>query len=519
MTVQSHPVTPGSGTDDAGLPQPSCDFPCTGPSAGCAADGPVHMSAQEFRRRGYEVVDWITDYWQTLPARPVVPTVVPGGTAERLPLHAPEEGEDFAALMRDVDELIAPGLAHWQHPGFLGFFPMTTSGPAVLAQMLTAGLNAQAMTWATGPAATELELRVMSWLARLMDLPETLTGGGIIQDTASSAALVAVTAALWRKAGDQWREHGSGPGYTVYTSTEANCSVGKAVRLAGLGDTALRLIPVDPFTRAMRTDALRDTIEADLAAGLTPVAVVATVGTTSTTGVDPLPAIGRLCRERDLWLHVDGAYAGVAAVCPELRWINQGLHFADSYSVNTHKWLLTGFESSPMWFADPTHVNQAMTTAAAGYLREALNDQHTIPDYRDWQIPLGHPFRALKLWFTLRWYGAQGLRAHLRQGIHHAQMFAELVRTDPRFEICAPHPFGLVTFRLHPDNFVNMRLLETVNADGDLYLTSTDIDGRSALRLAAGGTHTTGDHITHAWNRIRTAADTILNTPASSPIA
>ncbi|MFJ3584660.1 pyridoxal-dependent decarboxylase [Streptomyces sp. NPDC090127] len=467
--------------------------------------GARHMSADEFRHWGHLAVDWIAAYWEGLPDRPVTPPVTPGQIADRLPPQAPATGEEFESLLEDFDRLIVPGLAHWQHPGFLGFFPMTTSGPAVLAQMLTAGLNTQGMTWATSPAATELEQRVMDWLADLMGLPDRFGGGGVIQDTASSAMVVALAAALWRRAGDRWRDHGSGSRYTVYTSTEANCSALKAARLCGLGDLQLRHLDVDPHTRALRPDGLRRAIEADLSAGLVPVAVIATIGTTSTTAIDPLPAIGDICRDHDLWLHVDGAYAGVAAICREMRWINSGLEHADSYSVNTHKWLLTGFECSPMWFADPTVVTQALNTAPS-YLRDVTDDARKAPDYRDWQVPLGHPFRALKLWFTLRWYGAEGLRAHLRQGIEHARLFAEMVRGDERFEVAAPHPFGLVCFRLRADDAANALLLRRLNATGDLFLSSTEVAGRFTLRLAAGGTATTEDHIRHAWDRIRTEA-------------
>ncbi|MGW0391584.1 pyridoxal phosphate-dependent decarboxylase family protein [Streptomyces sp. NPDC003042] len=468
--------------------------------------GPGHMPIEEFRRWGHAVVDWIAEYWEDLPGRPVTPPVSPGEIAARLPVRAPEKGEDFAALLEDLDTLIVPGMAHWQHPDFLGFFPMTTSGPAVLAQMLTAGLNAQGMTWATNPAATELEHRVMDWLAGLMALPDRFVRGGVIQDTASSAVLVALAAALWRRAGDGWRDHGSGSGYTVYTSTEANCCVHKAVRLAGLGDLQLRRVPVASDTQSLRADLLREAVEADLAAGLTPVAVIATIGTTSTTAIDPLPAIAAVCRDHDLWLHVDGAYAGVAAICPELRWINDGLEHADSYSVNAHKWLLTGFECSPMWFADPAAVTQAMSTTQS-YLREVTGDARDAPDYRDWQIPLGRPFRALRLWFTLRWYGADGLRAHVRHGIELAQAFAAMVRSDDRFEIVAPGPFGLVCFRLRADDPTNARLLERLNAGGDILLSSTDVNGHYTLRMAAGGTATTLGHITRAWTRIRAEAD------------
>lgn len=459
---------------------------------------PRHLSAEEFRRHGYAVVDWLARYWTDLDQRPVTPDVTPGQVAASLPARAPERGEPFEDLLADVDRLIAPGLAHWQHPLFLGHFPMTNSGPSVLGELLTAGLNPQAMLWSTNPALTELEGVVCDWLADLLGLPATFRGNGVLHDTASVGVLVALTAALWRRGRDAWRRRGTTRRFTAYTSTEGNCSIAKAVRVTGLGEDRLRLVDVDQRTLAMRSDHLRALIEADLAAGLVPVMVAATVGTTSTTAVDPLAEIGELCREHGIWLHVDAAYAGVAAICPELRWIHHGVDLADSYCVNPHKWLLTGLDCGAMWVTDQQSLTAAMTTTPA-YLPAT---HPAAVDLRDRQIPLGHRSRALKMWFVLRWYGAEKLRAHIRHGIDLARHFAAHVRADDRFEVVAPHPFSLVCFRLRTDDTTNAELLRRLNTSGELLLSHTDVHGRHTLRLATGGPATTPAHLDAVWRRI-----------------
>jgi aromatic-L-amino-acid decarboxylase len=467
------------------------------------------MSAEEFRHHGYAVVDWLARYWTDLDQRPVTPDVAPGQVTASLPAQAPEHGEPFEDLLADVDRLIAPGLAHWQHPLFLGHFPMTNSGPSVLGELLTAGLNPQAMLWSANPALTELEGVVCDWLADLLGLPASFRGNGVLQDTASAGVLVALTAALWRRGGEDWRRHGAGTRYAVYTSTEGNCSIAKAVRVAGLGEDRLRLVDVDHHALAMRVDHLRALVEADIAAGNVPVMVAATVGTTSTTAVDPLAEIGELCREHGIWLHVDAAYAGVAAVCPEMRWIHHGVELADSYCVNPHKWLLTGLDCGAMWVTDQRALTAAMTTAPA-YLSGSTAIHPAAVDLRDRQIPLGHRSRALKLWFVLRWYGAEGLRAHIRHGIALAQSFVEKVRADHRFEIVAPHPFGLVCFRLHADDAANAELLRRLTTSGELHLSHTDVHGRHTLRLAVGGTATTSAHLDLVWRKITDIAADLL---------
>jgi aromatic-L-amino-acid decarboxylase len=323
----------------------------------------------------------------------------------------------------------------------------------------------------------------------------------VIQDSASSATLVATLAALHRASGGAWR--GSGVGgrrYTVYTSTQGHSSIEKAARIAGLGDGAVRLIEVDEGY-AMRPAALRDAIAADVAAGAVPALVVGTVGTTSTTAVDPLDAIGAICREYGVWLHVDAAYAGSAAICPELRWVHSGLEYADSYCFDPHKWLLTGFDCDAFWVADRAGLVEALNVLPE-FLRNAATESGAVIDYRDWQVPLGRRFRALKLWFVLRWYGAEGLRAHIRGCVELADRFASWVAADERFELVAPHPFALVCFRLRGPDGPNEELLRRINATGQAYLTHTRVGGRYVLRLAIGSPWTEERHVAAVWQLV-----------------
>jgi len=471
------------------------------------------MSADEFRRHGHDLVDWVADYWESLPDRPVRPAEPPGAVAARLPAAPPEDGDGFAGLVDDLDRVVLPGMTHWQHPGFFAYFPANTSGPSVLGDLVAAGLGVQGMLWATGPACTEVETVMLDWLASLLDLParfrSTSSGGGVIQDSASSAALVATLAGLHRAGGGQWRTSGLTGRFTAYTSTQGHSSIEKAARIAGLGDAGVRLVEVDPATLAMRPSALRAALAADVAAGARPAVVVATIGTTSTTAVDPLPEIGEICRDFGVWLHVDAAYAGAAAVCPELRWSHAGLEHADSYCFDPHKWLLTGFDCDAFWVADREALVSALTVMPE-YLRNVATESGAVIDYRDWGVPLGRRFRALKLWFVLRWYGAAGLRAHIRSGVALAQHLASLVAADDRFEIVAPHPFSLVCFRLRAGDAASESLLARVNAMGRFYLTHTRVGGAYVLRVAVGSPQTTRDHVDDLWSLLSTTATEVL---------
>lgn len=471
-------------------------------------DGPRHMTPEEFRRHGYATVDWVVSYLERLEAFPVRSRVAPGAVRAGLPATAPEHGEPFDAILADVERLILPGITHWQSPNFFAYFSANASPPAMLAELVAAGLGVQGMLWATSPACTELETHVLDWLADALGLPDAFTsrgpGGGVIQDTASSATLCALLAARDRVTDGAATERGVPAGLTAYASSQAHSSVEKAVGIAGLGRTHLRLVDVDA-TFAMRPEALNEAIRTDRAAGRTPCFVAATVGTTSSTALDPVRAIAEVCRRHGVWLHVDAALAGNAALCPEFRHLLDGLELADSYCVNPHKWMLTNFDCDAFYVADRTALLRALSILPE-YLRNQATDAGAVLDYRDWQIPLGRRFRALKLWFVMRSYGLEGLRRHIRHHVDLAQRFAEWVRADPRFEIMAPVPLTLVCFRLRGDDGRNERLLASLNDTGAVYLTHTRLDGRFVLRLAVGATFTTARHVEAAWRRIQACA-------------
>ncbi|HJQ42378.1 MAG TPA: pyridoxal-dependent decarboxylase, partial [Jatrophihabitantaceae bacterium] len=462
-----------------------------------------HMTPDEFRRYGREVIDWIADYWERIESFPVLSQVDPGSVRAGLPAHPPDHGERFEDVLADVDELILPGVTHWQHPSFFAYFPGNTSGPAILGDLLSGGLGVQGMLWATSPAATELETHVLDWLAELLGLPERFRsdgpGGGVIQHSASDAALVALLAALHRASGGRTEREGvAAARYTAYTSAQTHSSVEKACRVAGLGADALRKIDVDPTTLAARPEHLRELIAKDIADGCTPAFVVASVGATGTGAVDPTAELAAIAHEHGAWLHVDAAWAGVAAVAPEFRWLQSGVENADSYCTNPHKWLLTTFDCDAFWVADRGALVGALSILPE-YLRNAATESGAVIDYRDWHVPLGRRFRALKLWAVIRWYGAEGLRAHIRTHVALAQEFASWVTADERFEIVAPHPLSLVTFRLRSGDDDTRALMERVNASGALYLTHTLVNGNVALRMAIGSPLTERRHLEAAW--------------------
>jgi aromatic-L-amino-acid decarboxylase len=467
------------------------------------------MTPDEFRRHGHAVVDWVASYLERLETFPVRSAAAPGALRSVLPARAPEAGETFETILRDLDRLILPGITHWQSPNFFAYFPANTSPPAILGELVSAGLGVQGMLWATSPACTELETHVLDWLADALGLPEQFTsrgpGGGVIQDTASSATLCALLAARERVTNGTATREGSPPGLTAYASEHAHSSVEKAVGIVGLGRRHLRLVETDDAF-ALRPDALETAIVADRAAGRVPCFVTATVGTTSSTAVDPVRATAEVCRKHGVWLHVDAALAGNAAICPEFRWLHGGLEGADSYCVNPHKWLLTNFDCDCFYVADRAALLRALSILPE-YLRDQASVSGAVIDYRDWQIPLGRRFRALKLWFVLRWYGLEGLRAHIRHHVQLAARFVEWVRADARFEVVASVPLNLVCFRLRGSDGANERLLERVNATGALYLTHTKLAGRYTLRLAVGGTYTQERHVAAAWQRIRELAE------------
>ena len=461
------------------------------------------MTPEEFRQYGRQVIDWIADYYERIETFSVLSRVQPGEVRDALPDRPPEHGESFAEVLRDLNHIVLPGITHWQHPSFFAYFPANTSGPAILGDLLASGLGVQGMLWATSPAATELETHMLDWLVDLFGLPQRFRsdgpGGGVIQHSASDAALVALLAALHRASNGRTRQGGvGGDRYAVYTSGQTHSSVEKACRIAGLGADALRKIDVDAATQEARPEHLRRLIAADVAVGITPVLVVASVGTTGTGAIDPVRELAGIAQESGAWVHVDGAWAGVAAVAPELRWLNDGLELVDSYCTNPHKWLLTNFDCGTFWVADRAALVAALSILPE-YLRNAATDSGAVIDYRDWHVPLGRRFRALKLWAVIRWYGADGLRAHIRGHVALAQEFAAWVEADERFELVAPHRLALVTFRLREGDDATRQLMDRANASGELYLTHTIVNGRLAVRMAIGATRTERRHVAAAW--------------------
>lgn len=467
-----------------------------------------HMSAEEFRRRGRELIDFIADYMEGGAERyPVLSRTSPGEVVSMLPREAPERGEPWEEILADVERIIMPGLTHWQHPGFFAYFPCANSYPAILGDLLCTGLMVQGMLWQTSPACTEVETRVLDWLGRAIGLPGKFlhdesagTGGGVIQGTASEAALVAMVAAR-KRAVDRGADAAS---LVAYTSEQAHSSIVKAARIIGLADESVRLIQADDAL-AVRPDLLREAIEQDRRAGLTPFFVCATIGTTSTGAVDPLGPVGEACAESRAWLHVDAAYAGSALVCPEFRWAIEGVERADSFNFNPHKWLLTNFDCSALWVADADTLVAAMSITPE-YLRTKPSEEGSVIDYRDWQVPLGRRFRALKLWFVLRHYGLEGLRAHIRHHVRLASRFEELVRSDERFELCAERRFALVCFRYRGTDEQNRSLMEAINASGDFFLTHTVVPvggpRRLVLRVSVGAPGVREEHVRGLWKAI-----------------
>lgn len=467
-----------------------------------------HMTPEEFRRRGKEVVDWIADYYEKIESLPVVSRAKPGEIRASLPPHAPEDGESFDAMMRDVENLILPGITHWQSPNFFAYFPSNNSFPSILGDLLSSGLGVQGMLWATSPACTELETQVLDWLVEMLGLPESFSsrsaGGGVLQDTASSSSLCALLAARERATNYASNERGCDGRLVAYTSSQAHSSIEKAAKIAGLGRANLRLIESDAKF-AMRADALAAQIDRDRKAGLVPCFVSATVGTTSSNAIDPVRDIGKICRDHGIWLHVDAAMSGTAALCPEFRWIQDGVEFADSYCFNPHKWMFTNFDCDCFYVADRAALIKTLSVLPE-YLRNRATESGAVFDYRDWHIPLGRRFRALKLWFVIRHYGVNGLRHHVKRHVELAQQFASWVQEEKDFELAAPAPLNLVCFRHRAGDAFNQAIMERVNQSGDLYLTHTRLNDRLTLRMSIGQTQTDLRHVEKAWQRIKEEA-------------
>ena len=453
----------------------------------------------DFREHAHKLADWIADYLEHSERYPVLSQIKPGDIRNALPPQAPESGETFEQIFADFERIIVPGLTHWNHPGFFAYFAITSSAPGVLAEFLSAALNQQAMLWRTSPAATELEEVSLAWLRKLLGLPEAFEG--VIYDTASVSTLHALAAAREAAVPDVRARglagRGDIAGVRVYCSEHAHSSVDKAVILLGLGHDALLRIPADSEFR-MRPDALAKSIATDRDTGRIPLAVVATVGTTSTTSVDPVDDIAAICSRERIWLHVDAAYAGVAAMVPGYEWILRGGDRADSIVVNPHKWLFTPFDLSVLYCRRMDVLRQAFSLTPE-YLKTSEADAG-VRNLMDTGIQLGRRFRALKLWMILRHFGASGLRDVLEGHIELARTFARWVDESERFERVAPVPFSVVCFRLRGGtDEQHAQLLDAVNRSGDVVLSHTKLDGRFVLRLAIGHLHTAERHVARAW--------------------
>jgi aromatic-L-amino-acid/L-tryptophan decarboxylase len=468
------------------------------------------MEREEFRRHAHEFVDWMADYLANVERHPVRARVRPGEITARLPDRPPAEGEPMARIFQDFERIVLPGMTHWQHPSFFAYFPANSSPPSVLAEMLTATLAAQCMLWQTSPAATEMETRVLDWLRQMIGLPEGFAG--VIQDTASSATLCAILTA--RERATDWRGNEDGlwacEPLVLYASEQAHSSVEKAVRIAGLGRKSLRLIATDDGF-AMRPDLLESAIRDDLASGLRPAGVIATLGTTGVGAVDPLGPIAEICARREVYLHVDAAWAGSALLLEEQRSMIQGIERVDSFVLNPHKWLLTNFDCTAHYVRDPAALVRTFSILPA-FLQSRETGQ--VIDYRDWGVPLGRRFRALKLWFVIRSYGVERLKAMLRDHIAWTAQLAELIRAEPDFELASPPNLSLLSFRYRPAGIddedaldaLNERLLNALNDDGRLYLTQNRLRGRYVIRFAIGQLYTTRDHVLRAFEVIKATA-------------
>jgi aromatic-L-amino-acid decarboxylase len=468
------------------------------------------MKTNEFREHAHRMVDWMADYLENVEQYPVKSPAAPGDILAQLPAAAPTDPEAFEDVMRDFERIIIPGITHWQHPSFMAYFPANSSPPSLLGEMLTATLGAQCMSWQTSPAATELEERVMDWLRDMLGLPETFTG--VIQDTASTATLCSLLTAREKASAYATNREGlrESPQYVVYCSRETHSSVDKAVRIAGLGSDNIRKIDVDD-NLAMVPSSLVTAIKSDIEEGRCPLWVVATLGTTSSTAIDPLRAIGEICRQHDLWLHVDAAFAGTALVLPEMRWIADGIELADTFVFNPHKWMFTNFDCSAYFVKDAKALVRTFEIFPE-YLKTA--EAETVRNYRDWGIQLGRRFRALKLWFVIRTFGVKGIQERLREQLKLAKRAVAWIEEADDFEILAPVPLNLICFRYHPDSIddpdqldtLNQRLLEELNASGKIYLTHTKLRGTYCLRLSIAQTEVSIEHVERAWELIQETA-------------
>lgn len=468
------------------------------------------MNKDEFREWGYQFVDWVAEYLEDVGQYPVRSELKPGDIKNQLPMEAPLKGEPMENIFDDFKKIVVPGITHWQHPSWFAYFSANNSPPSILAELLTAGIGAQCMLWETSPAAAELEEVVLEWLRKLLGLPEGLAG--VIQDTASTASLVALLTAREQATEFESNRRGLKEPLMVYVSEEAHSSVEKGAKIAGYGTDNIRKVSTD-HTYAMIPEELERMLVEDKAQGLKPTCVVATLGTTSSSAMDPLEPIGRICRQHKVWLHVDAAYAGTAALLPEKQWMFAGAENVDSLVFNPHKWMLTNFDCSAYYVKDPGALIRTFEIHPE-YLKTGVDSQ--VKNYRDWGIQLGRRFRALKLWFVLRSYGVEGLQAFVREHIRLAQLFREWVEEDSRFELMAPVPLSLVCFRLNDGRSeedldrLNRKFITLLNQSGKLSLTQTTLKGKFVLRMAIDSRNTREEHVQKAWQLMLSTAQNIF---------
>ena len=457
------------------------------------------LSADEFRRAAYAHADWIAEFFEHVREHRVLPKLQPGEFAASLPASAPEKGQGLDQILDDFRLKVFPALTLWNHPRFFAWFSVSSTPPSVLAEFLAAAVNVNAMLWKASPAATELEEVTLSWIRQLLGLPDSLFG--IIYDTASVAVLQAIGAAR-EYVDPECRMKGMRPGLTVYVSEQTHFSAEKAAITLGFGQENLRKIGVDPDFR-MRADLLEAAIETDLTAGKRPCCIVASVGSTSTSAIDPIPEIAAIAERFDIWLHVDAAYGGSAAVLPEMRHVLGGVERAQSFVFNPHKWLYVSIDCSILYTSRQDILRRA-SSLSAEVIRTAEDDQ--VVNFNEYGVQLGRRFRALKLWYVLRFYGREGIVAMLRESIRLAQVLKELIQSDPKFELAAPVPFSLVCFRLRADKQANEQLLAAVNQSGKAFLSHTVLNGRYVLRFAIGNFQTTEADVRETWELIRETA-------------
>ncbi|XP_004292248.1 PREDICTED: tyrosine decarboxylase 1-like [Fragaria vesca subsp. vesca] len=479
------------------------------------------MDAEQLRENAHKMVDFIADYYKTIEDFPVLSQVQPGYLRELLPDSAPTQPESLQHIFDDIQAKILPGVTHWQSPNFFAYYPSNSSIAGFLGEMLSAGLNIVGFSWVTSPAATELEMIVLDWLAKLIKLPDEFLsagqGGGVIQGTASEAILVVMLAArdkILRRVGKNALEK-----LVVYASDQTHSALQKACQIAGIHPENCRILSTNSTTNyALSPSVLNEAISNDITSGLIPFFLCGTVGTTSSTAVDPLGELGKIAKNNEMWFHVDAAYAGSACICPEYRHYIDGVEKADSFNMNAHKWFLTNFDCSVLWIKDRNALVQSLSTNPE-FLKNKASQANMVVDYKDWQVPLGRRFRSLKLWMVLRLYGLENLQSYIRTHINLAKHFEELVAQDPRFEIVTPRLYSLVCFRLLPPHGneacaskLNHDLLDAVNSTGKIYISHTVLSGAYILRFAVGAPLTEEKHVTAAWKVLQDEASALLAT-------